>query len=202
MCFRKCFQSVVALCFSQLFVFASFAAEPRVITWDDLIPTDDKATIVDYSEIQTTINVPTLEDFDGDQEYLDEYISYMNEMRSMQAGDGDTLAVELDKKKVQIAGYATPINFEGENIVEFLFVPYLGACMHVPPPPSNQIIYVENAEGLTTQNLYDPVYIVGELSATPVSTMVANVGYTIQQAQVLPYDEPRVEARRLIEVFE
>ena len=79
------------------------------------------------------------------------------------------------------------MSFEGNKVVEFLFVPYHGACIHVPPPPANQIIYVEGAEGLEADKLFNPVWLIDNLSVTPVSTIVADVGYSMRAARVEPY---------------
>jgi hypothetical protein len=57
------------------------------------------------------------------------------------------VVAELDGKRVRIGGYVVPLDFESTTVKEFLLVPFVGACIHVPPPPANQIIYVK-AEGL------------------------------------------------------
>jgi len=188
--------------FFQFFIIAGVTASPKKITWDDLVPTDTEAVAVDYSQVQNTVDLATLDDFDGDQQSLDDYLEYMDEVKATQAGGGDTIAKNLDQQNVKIAGYITPIEFDGERVTEFFLVPYLGACAHVPPPPANQIIYVENVEGLSADNLYDPIYLVGKLDAKPIATMVANIGYTVKNAQVLPFDEIELEPRRLIEITE
>jgi len=59
--------------------------------------------------------------------------------------------------------------------------------MHVPPPPANQIIYVKSATGLKADEIWSPQWITGILLTNPVSTIVAEVGYSIQSASVAPY---------------
>jgi len=55
---------------------------------------------------------------------------------------------DLDGRKGRIAGYVVPIdtNAEGE-LTSFFLVPYFGACIHVPPPPPNQIVYAQWVAG-------------------------------------------------------
>ncbi|MFP3457944.1 DUF3299 domain-containing protein, partial [Psychrobacter sp. SIMBA_152] len=65
----------------------------------------------------------------------------------------------LDGKKVRIPGYVVQLEGDADNVTEFLLVPYFGACIHVPPPPPNQIIHVEYAEGVPYENTYDAVWI-------------------------------------------
>jgi hypothetical protein len=89
---------------------------------------------------------------------------WMSERR-LQAGSGGEPAVvtELDGKRVRIGGYVVPLDFEAATIKEFLLVPFVGACIHVPPPPPNQIIYVKTAKGFDVAGSFDPVYVTGTL---------------------------------------
>jgi len=57
---------------------------------------------------------------------------------------------------VRIPGFITPLEIDGENVVEFLLVPYVGACIHVPSPPGNQIIYVSKIKGISLDKMWDP----------------------------------------------
>ncbi len=50
---------------------------------------------------------------------------------------------ELNGSKVKIPGFVIPLEGDDKAVTEFLLVPYFGACIHVPPPPPNQIIYVK-----------------------------------------------------------
>lgn len=64
---------------------------------------------------------------------------------------------------VRMPGYLLPLEFDGNLAVEFLLVPTVGACIHTPPPPANQIVYVRYPPGYPTESLYTPVWISGEL---------------------------------------
>lgn len=106
--------------------------------------------------------------------------------RMEQPGRGKPPAVvqELDGKRVRIGGYVVPLDFETDKVYQFLLVPYVGACIHVPPPPSNQIIYVETAEGFQISGLFDPVYVTGTIRTTRQNTGLAETGYLIPDASV------------------
>jgi len=58
-----------------------------------------------------------------------------------------SVRADLDGKTVSIGGYMLPLEYSGTKVTEFLLVPYLGACIHVPPPPPNQIVHVKIAQG-------------------------------------------------------
>ena len=70
---------------------------------------------------------------------------------------------DLSSKRVRIAGYLLPIELDGALIKEFLLVPYVGACIHVPPPPANQIVHVNYDPGFKTNSLFAPVWVEGVL---------------------------------------
>lgn len=109
-------------------------------------------------------------------------------MKRRQPGGGTPPAVvtELNGKHVQIGGYVVPLDFEATSVKEFLLVPFVGACIHVPPPPSNQIIYVKSAEGFEITGAFDPVTVTGTLKTETAFTGLADAGYSIEAQQVEP----------------
>ena len=70
---------------------------------------------------------------------------------------------QLIGKSVKIPGFAVPL--EGDDgfdyINEFLLVPYFGACIHVPPPPPNQVIHVILEEPVHFEKLSFAIWITG-----------------------------------------
>jgi uncharacterized protein len=94
----------------------------------------------------------------------------------------------LDGKVVKLPGYVIPLESDGKRVSEFLLVPYFGACIHVPPPPSNQIVYVKTGTAKTKMHdLYDTVMITGILRTTGTATALAAAGYTIEATKVESY---------------
>ena len=161
-------------------------AEPIIITWEDLSPDKNNGVEINLDENIDIRGIPDISEFDGSKERLDIFLDDMQFMKEMQ-GEGGFINMNLNNKKIKIAGYIAPIAFDGDNVTEFLLVPYRGACIHVPPPPANQIIYVKSASGLKAEEIWYPVWITGVLHANSVSTIVADVGYTIKEASVTPY---------------
>ncbi|MBI4724502.1 MAG: DUF3299 domain-containing protein, partial [Rhodomicrobium sp.] len=115
--------------------------------------------------------------------------AWMSEKR-MQPGTGGQTAVvkELDGKRVRIGGYVVPLDFDAANVKEFLLVPFVGACIHVPPPPPNQIIYVKAAKGFGVEGSFDPVWVTGTIKTASQYTGLAETGYSI--------DAEKVESRK------
>jgi uncharacterized protein len=110
---------------------------------------------------------------------------WMSERR-LQPGASSTPAVvtELDGKRVRIGGYVVPLDFEATNVKEFLLVPFVGACIHVPPPPPNQIIYVKTEKGFEVAGSFDPVYVTGTIKVASQYTGLAETGYSIDAEEV------------------
>jgi hypothetical protein len=95
---------------------------------------------------------------------------------------------ELNGKKVKIPGFIVPIEYdEAQNISAFFLVPYFGACIHVPPPPPNQIIFVTNAKGLKADMIYNPFWIEGTLTTETMSHDLANSAYSIKADTISEY---------------
>lgn len=96
---------------------------------------------------------------------------------------------ELNGSMVKIPGFVIPLEGDENFVTEFLLVPYMGACIHVPPPPPNQIIYVRFKNGAPVQALWDVVNIIGELKTETVSHELAEVGYVIEGTGLAPYED-------------
>lgn len=106
------------------------------------------------------------------------------------------LVQDLDGKNVRIPGYVLPTEFSGDKVVEFLLVPYVGACVHSPPPPANQMVHVKVDEGFANEGLFAPVWVTGQMT-TAMSTQSLSftdgateveAGYQIKASEIAPYE--------------
>jgi hypothetical protein len=104
--------------------------------------------------------------------------------RAPARGTAPQMAADLEGKRVKIAGYVVPLDFEATTIKEFLLVPFGGACIHVPPPPANQIIYVKAEGGLEVTGSFDPVTVIGTMKTETAFTGLADAGYSITAESV------------------
>ncbi|AHY44265.1 DUF3299 domain-containing protein [Stutzerimonas decontaminans] len=95
----------------------------------------------------------------------------------------------LDGQMVKLPGYIVPLDMTDEGrVTEFLLVPYFGACIHVPPPPSNQIVHATSELGVRVDALYEPFWIEGPLSVEHASSELAEAGYRMQAQKIYPYE--------------
>ncbi len=102
-------------------------------------------------------------------------------------GSGGPVTTKHNGKRVRIPGYVVPLDFSGAGVTEFVLVPYVGACIHVPPPPPNQIVFVTTQEPQQFQGLFAPVYVTGTLGTTVMQTELAAIGYTLAADTIEPY---------------
>ena len=63
-------------------------------------------------------------------------------------------------------------------------MPFVGACIHVPPPPADQIVYVKVSQGFDVQGTVDPVWVTEGLKATLAFTGLADAGYSLDAEKV------------------
>jgi len=102
---------------------------------------------------------------------------------------GDDLNEDLDGEQVAISGFIVPFNFEDTKATTFVLAPYVGACIHVPAPPANQIIFIDYPEGLEMdallKNFYNEFRLVGTLEASPIETDLAEIGYRMKADKVI-----------------
>ena len=98
------------------------------------------------------------------------------------------LVHDYDGERVRLPGYVLPLDFAGTSIQEFLLVPYVGACIHVPPPPPNQIVYVKIEEGIEVRGMFEPVWVTGTFDTASISNELADIGYRIDAELVEPYE--------------
>lgn len=108
---------------------------------------------------------------------------------NMQQSKVGSVRPELNGSIVKIPGFVIPLEGDDKTVTEFLLVPYFGACIHVPPPPANQIIYVKYPEGAPIQELWDVIYVIGRLKTETINHELAEAGYVIEGTAIAEYDD-------------
>jgi hypothetical protein len=140
------------------------ADEFRTLEWDDLKPSDWQPPNV------------------RSQDYYER-----NPDEQVQTNLDAPVIEELAGEKVRIPGYVVQLEGDDRSVTEFLLVPYFGACIHVPPPPPNQIIHVRFPEGVPYSVTYDAVWVSGTISVDRKESDIAVTGYQIEAAEVVSY---------------
>ena len=90
-------------------------------------------------------------------------------------------------KIVRIPGYVVPIDYSGTGVTAFILVPFVGACVHVPPPPANQLVFVTTQTPFETGGLYEPVNVIGMFGTASTRTQLAEVAYALSADRIEPF---------------
>lgn len=92
---------------------------------------------------------------------------------------------QMHNKIIRIGGYPVPLETDEQGrMLLFFLVPYPGACIHVPPPPPNQIILVRYASGIALEDLYAPLWIEGRLKIETVRDDLVDSSYSMTARSV------------------
>ena len=145
----------------------AIAKTPLEIGWDDLIPPG-----VPYSEII------------GEGE-LDEANDTWNPIFDDNA---TKLNEKLDGALVRMPGFIIPLEIGTKGVTEFVLVPYIGACIHTPPPPPNQLVLARTQKPWPSDQLWDPVWVIGFIRTQLQSTEVAQTGYALSVESMEIYE--------------
>ena len=145
----------------------ALATTPREITWDDLLPVG-----VPYSEII------------GEGE-LDEVNDTWNPIYDENA---TKLNESLDGSYIKMPGFIIPFDIGVKGVTEFMLVPYTGACIHMPPPPANQLVMVNAKTPWPSDDLWNPVWVIGMMRMQLQTTDLGLTGYAIVADQMEVYE--------------
>lgn len=126
----------------------------------------------------------------------DEVLSELDHFLATVKKNNSTLVQDLNGKNVRIPGYVLPTEFSGDKVVEFLLVPYVGACVHTPPPPANQMVHVKVDGGFTSEGLFAPVWVTGQINTSMSTQSISfadgatdvEAGYQIKASDIAPYE--------------
>lgn len=156
---------------------AASSSEVMKIDWDSLIPNSHRPD----SDLIDQYNNGEIE---ADDPKIIALKSLMQELLDLAP-----VNKQLEGKIIRLPGFVIPVEHDGDKISEFLLVPYHGACIHVPAPPSNQIVYVRVPGGTdAAENNYDTVYVTGRLTIEKTENDVAETGYVIDALEVVPFE--------------
>ena len=175
------------------------------IEWTELMPSDDLDALLNPPEYIMNVIDGSSEDqisskmnaAQRDESALmsmnildtlsEEQLNEINYNKALMSTD---IIKEMDGENIEIPGFIVPVEFDDNQIVtSFFLVPYYGACLHMPPPPPNQIIYIELEDGFALAELYDPVVVSGKLSVKLIKDEIATSAYTMIMDKIRLYYE-------------
>lgn len=145
----------------------------RTATWEELLPTDwNPRKVLRGSKVGRIAEGSAGE------------LQLMDEMR--EAWDNAPTRPELNGERLRLPGYVVSLDPSVDGLKEFLLVPYFGACIHSPPPPANQIVYVTLAKPASLRTM-DAVWVSGVLSTGRSDSPMGVSGYAMAAQAIEPY---------------
>lgn len=141
-------------------------ADAVAISWDDLIPPG-----IPYSEIIGAGDI---------DEVADTWKPVFDE-------NATKLNPALDGAYVRMPGYITPLDISANGLTYFILVPYLGACIHVPPPPPNQLVFVTTKTPWPVSKMDRAIWVTGWMRNKLQTTALAEIGYQLEADQIEVY---------------
>ena len=136
------------------------------IMWDDLIPQG-----VPYSEIIG----------EGEMDELNDY------WRPIYDANATKLNPALNDAYIKIPGFIIPIDLSTAGVTKFVLVPYVGACIHTPPPPPNQLIFVSTLVPWSSDDLWEAVWVTGNMRHGIQTTELGETGYVLTADKIEVY---------------
>ncbi|MBA1324406.1 hypothetical protein PS623_04457 [Pseudomonas fluorescens] len=169
--FPRCLMLLVLLFSSPV-----WAAEPRELDWPALIP--------EGAPVQAPQLAPL-----HDLSQIGNALAAESAPPAPQQSANAPVVQALDNQQVKLPGYIVPLEVSEEGrTTEFLLVPYYGACIHVPPPPSNQIVHIFSEMGVRVEDLYQPYWIEGRMQVKASSSELADAGYQMEAEKIYAYE--------------
>jgi hypothetical protein len=199
------------------------AQAARQINWDDLIPKggqvenpftklapehlealievaavrDRKAAGVELTPLDITAEREAAAKLKAAKIDVDDLLARRKEIAMKLRAQSRATNAALDNQLIRMPGYLLPLEFSGQQVTEFLLVPYVGACIHSPPPPPNQIVYVKADKPVEVKATFDAVWVTGRMSTKATTKALhlvdgssnIDVGYALASARVEPYKQ-------------
>jgi ABC-type nickel/cobalt efflux system permease component RcnA len=112
------------------------------------------------------------------------------------------------EERVKLPGYVLPLESSGEQVTLFLLVPYVGACIHTPSPPADQIVRVSAPQGIRDPGLFAPIWVTGRLQRKETRNTLFLVdgsaeitsGYALNTSRIDEYSAASSDALAQVEV--
>ena len=209
--------------FLLMIILVAEAQDFNKISWNDLVPKvefDDPflklsseqlynlsqvakyrekvASIDKDSRIKEQTKIDSLEQqLQSENVNIDSLLSLRSKITELRREKAESVNKTLDKTEVSISGYLLPLNYVDEKTTEFLLVPWVGACIHTPPPPKNQIVYLKSEKGYNVGSRFEAVTIKGLIETKDKSSLLylidgsdhISTGYSILDASINKYSD-------------
>lgn len=174
----------------------SAESSATLLVWEDLMPEGEDARLAElYSEFYEEMEAKMRQQMtlaDAAQEEgtaVTDIITEGSAQDTMEQIGTFNVVESLNGEKIRIPGYVVPLDFSANfEYTEFLLVPYFGACLHTPPPPPNQIVFVKSNTPVKVASINDPVWLEGIMATGKFTSDLGNSAYELNLSKLEPYE--------------
>lgn len=122
-------------------------------------------------------------------------LSQREHIKEMRKKTASAVNLDLNNTNISMSGFMLALDLKEGKTNEFLLVPTVGACIHTPPPPMNQIVYVTINKAVKAGLRFEAVTISGKIISKNMSSNLflvdgksdINSGYTMQADKVVKF---------------
>jgi len=210
----------LSLLIGALLTLTALAEEPRQVMWADLVPKsaafDNPFLKLTPDQLARVSEVAAIRDRRerGDKNLSRAEIESEPALaRKLEQAGVDVYALLAKRKEiiergrsvnpllngqiVRLPGYLLPLEFSGKQVSEFLLVPWVGACIHTPPPPPNQIVHVKPEKPVAMSGMFEAVWVTGQMTTGAIKKSLSlvdgsadiDVGYSMRASLVEAYKQ-------------
>lgn len=169
-------------------------SQVEVLKWEDLMPEGEDEVLAElYAEFYEDQEMRMIEQMNLAQAARAEtdlmtLIEEGSTADTMEQIGTYNVVDDLNGMAVRLPGYVVPLDFNAASeYQEFLLVPYFGACLHTPPPPPNQIVFVKSEEAMKIADIYEPVWVEGVMKTGEFGSDLGNSAYELSLSKLEPY---------------
>ena len=135
------------------------------LSWDDLIPRGQNTKLLRQLRRQGVV-------------------SHGEFSTGFDQAEAQTVTEAYNGKTVRLPGFVVPLDLSSEGVREFILVPFVGACIHVPPPPANQLVLVTTDKPFEFIGLEHAVAVTGTFDTMLTGTELAVIGYKMDAQKI------------------
>jgi len=215
---------------------SAFSDDARVVSWDDLLPKEEaafddpfkKLTEKQLLDLGMVARIRFLleskkvdpEGPDAAEEKrlgkllneqgvdVDYLLSQRERVAKQRREHAEKVDKGIDEQVIKIPGYILPLKRDEGGVIEFLLVPWVGACIHTPPPPPNQMVHVSCPEGVVDRGRFAAIWIEGRVTLKPDSydlflvdgTRSVKVAYTMALDEISDYSSEESDVLAQVEI--
>lgn len=163
------------------------------ISWQDLLGEQDKTLLHSLRQQKNALVQSARQDPEAKME--SQLAASVLTAQTWNALDGYQLNLEFNQTEVSIPGFIVPLDLDEGQVKSFFIVPYYGACLHYPPPPPNQIIYVRLSEFIPLPAMQKPYLFAGVLKEQLFEDQLATAAWGMEVTAIKAYADTADDAR-------